>query len=638
MSKIIGDERKIFYSYGKCGEVLKIQEVSGVNMGQFSEISFSYDSCGREILRKWNSGESLKIFYDDVGREILRTGFSSSNGLIFLEGFVFDKKGFKSLVLDSDFSYTRYEYDEVGRIKSVSSPYSESKAEYLKSCIAQANLYSLEGNENFSYETLSSIEYESLKKLCDLVGVKLSSGLKKYIKESFEYDLNSNLVKRITPFGEISYKYDKNDRLVSWGNGCTTEYDANGNMISMTTSQKIVSFEYNATNRIKKIIIKDFLNDEIVSVCYEYDALGRRTKAFVSGKGTSAVSYIGKTRQEFLTAFSPYALQSSSSKTRSGKTEKKSKIRYKFGLGNQKSARSEVSVIDENPEKQSNYEFSDFNTEKSFENYFASKNASVFAPNGELLWISSTLNESGSEKNVFLTSKNGTVKSCVNADDVFSSFEYDLFGFPLSSLNENSALAQYGFVGKKFDSAAELYDFGCRDYLSSFGRFSSEDPILDGRNWYSYCGGDFANFVDGNGLEMLYVEEQTMQSMEGESLGNSSSELASRAGCVVTCIAEILSAYTGVYVDSSFINDNKSNFLTGSGEINWSGILDNYGLSHSKNDDLENLFSEILSNYANSGNFSGLKIPQNLIRIFLRDFLKLIWRWELFAVFKILIL
>ncbi len=53
---------------------------------------------------------------------------------------------------------------------------------------------------------------------------------------------------------------------------------------------------------------------------------------------------------------------------------------------------------------------------------------------------------------------------------------------------------------------------------------------------------------------------------------NSSSELASRAGCVVACIAEILSAYTGVYVVSSFINDNKSNFLTGSGEINWSGI------------------------------------------------------------------
>lgn len=606
LSKIVGDERKIFYSYGKSGELLKIQEVSGVNLGQFSEISFSYDFCGREIFRKWNSGESMKIFYDDSGREILRAGFSSSNGIIFLEGFVYDENGFKSLVLDSDFSYTRYEYDEFGRVKAVSYPYSENKAEYLKSCIAQANLYSLGGNEKFSYESLSSIEYESLKKICDFVGVKLSPGVKKYIKESFEYDLNSNLVKRITPFGEISYKYDENDRLVAWGNGCTAEYDANGNMISVAASQKSMSLEYNSANRIKKIIIKDFLKDEVVSVNYEYDALGRRTKSFVSGKGTSAVSYIGKTRQEFLSAFSPYALQSSSSKTRSGKAEEKSRIRYKFGLGNQNSARSETALSDENPENQSDYESSDFSAGKSSENYFSSKNAPVFAPNGELLWLSSTLNESGSEKNVFLTSKNGTVKSCVNADDVFSSFEYDLFGFPLASLNENAA-GKYGFAGKKFDSAAELYDFGCRDYLPSFGRFSSEDPILDGRNWYSYCGGDFVNFVDSNGLEMLCVEEQNMQSMEGESLGNSSSELASRAGCVVTCIAEILSAYTGVYVDSSFINDNKSNFLTGSGEINWSGILDNYGLSHSKNDDLENLFSEILSNYANSGIFSDSK-------------------------------
>lgn len=607
LSKIVGDERKIFYSYGKSGELLKIQEVSGVNLGQFSEISFSYDFCGREIFRKWNSGESMKIFYDDSGREILRAGFSSSNGIIFLEGFVYDENGFKSLVLDSDFSYTRYEYDEFGRVKAVSYPYSENKAEYLKSCIAQANLYSLGGNEKFSYESLSSIEYESLKKICDFVGVKLSPGVKKYIKESFEYDLNSNLVKRITPFGEILYKYDENDRLVAWGNGCTAEYDANGNMISVAASQKSMSLEYNSANRIKKIIIKDFLKDEVVSVNYEYDALGRRTKSFVSGKGTSAVSYIGKTRQEFLSAFSPYALQSSSSKTRSGKAEEKSRIRYKFGLGNQNSARSETALSDENPENQSDYESSDFSAGKSSENYFSSKNAPVFAPNGELLWLSSTLNESGSEKNVFLTSKNGTVKSCVNADDVFSSFEYDLFGLPLLSLSGNSTFAKYGFAGKKFDSAADLYDFGCRDYLSLFGRFSSEDPILDGRNWYSYCGGDFVNFVDRNGLEMLYVEEQNMQSMEGESLGNSSSELASRAGCVVTCIAEILSAYTGVYVDSSFINDNKSNFLTGSGEINWSGILDNYGLSHSKNDDLENLFSEIHSNYANSGSFSASK-------------------------------
>ncbi len=604
LSKIYGDERKIFYSYGKCGELLKIQENSGVNSGQISEISFSYDSCGREILRKWNSGETLKIFYDEVGREILRAGFSSSNGLIFLEGFVYDKNGFKSLVLESDFSYTRYEYDDFGRIKSVSAPYSERRAEYLKSCVAQANLYLLGGSENFSYESLSSIEYESLKKLCDFVGVNLSSGAKKYIKESFEYDLNSNLVKRITPFGKISYKYDKNDRLVAWGNGCAAEYDLNGNMISMTAPQKSMSFEYNASNRIKKIIIKDFLKDEIVSASYEYDALGRRTKSFVSGNGTSAVSYIGKTRQEFLSVFSPYALQSSSSKTRSGKMEEKSIIRYKFWLGSQNFARSEISPSDENQDAS---EYSDFRTEKSSENYFASKSAPVFALDGELLWLSSTLDEAGSEKNVFLTSKNGTVKSFVNADDVFSSFEYDLFGFPLCSPDEKSVAGQYGFAGKKFDSETGLYDFGCRDYLSLFGRFSSEDPVLDGRNWYSYCGGDFVNFVDGNGLEMLYVEEQNMQSMDGERLGNSSSELASKAGCVVTCIAEILSAYTGVYVDSSFINDNKSNFLTGSGEIKWSGILDNYGLSHSKNDNLENLFSEILSNYANFGNSSAGK-------------------------------
>ena len=606
LSKISGNGRKIFYSYGKCGEILKIQEISGVNSGQISSISFSYDSCGREILRKWNSGESLKIFYDEVGREILRAGFSSANELRFLEGFVYDENGFKTLVLDSNLSYTRYEYDEFGRIKSVSSPYSKALAERLESCIAKSNLFSLETSEKYSYESLSAVEYESLKKLCDFIGVKLSSGLKKYIKESFVYDLNSNLVKRITPFGEISYKYDKNDRLVAWGNGCSADYDQNGNLISISTPQKTLSLEYNAVNRVKKIIINDFESGNVVFKTCEYDALGRRTKSFVSGTGSFSSSYIGKTSREFLYVFSPYAQKDSASKMRVLENGGQPRIRYKFGFGNKAPENSEL-LENEISEMQSQIGFTASEIENA--DCFTVKSAPVFAPDGEIIWISLSQIESGNEKNLFMTSKNGTVRASMNDDGVFSSFEYDPFGFPLFYLNEKSVFAQRGFAGKKFDASAEIYDFGFRDYFPEFARFSSEDPVLDGRNWYSYCGGDFVNFVDRNGFELLYVEEQNMQSMDGENLGNSSVEQASSLGCVVTCIAEILSAYTGVHVDPSFINENKSNFSAGSGEVNWSGIFENYGLSHSKNGDFKSLFSEAFDFLAsagtqNSGNMS----------------------------------
>lgn len=559
IAKITCGSRKIFYEYGKCGEILKITDQPGTeNSGQTTEITFEYDSCGREISRKWKSGESMQIFYDKAGREILRAGFSSSHGIVFAEGAVYDEKGFKTLVLESDFTVKRYEYDELGRVKSVSYPFSDEKAEYLKSCIENAGLYSLEGSEDFCYESLSASEYNELKNLCDLLGVSLlSSGMKKSIKESFEYDLNSNLVKRTTPYGAISYVYDKNDRLVSWGNGCSAEYDANGNMTLLKSMKKQVQMEYNALNRLKKIEITDFSSDEKISSSYEYDAFGRRIKSVCAEKGTTKTFYIGASRTELCSVFTPSASVSSDSteKTRSGKMkmEDGSKIRYKFF--------DDVAILAD----------SDSGTE-----YFTSKSAPLFSQNGELLNLSSENDDASGERISFMTGKTGTVKSFVDADDLLFLLEYDEFGFPLSQGLESS----YGFGGKKFDSKTELYDFGYRDYAPNFGRFSTEDPVLDGWNWYAYCMGDYVNFFDPDGLTQVVPEEQHMQDMGEVLLGNSKSETTDKQGCLVTAIAETVSALTGHTVDPSFINNDKSNFAENSGLISWAGIFENYGLEH----------------------------------------------------------
>lgn len=46
-----------------------------------------------------------------------------------------------------------------------------------------------------------------------------------------------------------------------------------------------------------------------------------------------------------------------------------------------------------------------------------------------------------------------------------------------------------------------------RYYNAPTGRFISEDPIKDGLNWYSYCGGNPVMFVDPLGLAMDTDEE-----------------------------------------------------------------------------------------------------------------------------------
>jgi uncharacterized protein RhaS with RHS repeats len=50
-----------------------------------------------------------------------------------------------------------------------------------------------------------------------------------------------------------------------------------------------------------------------------------------------------------------------------------------------------------------------------------------------------------------------------------------------------------------------LYNYGYRDYNPVVARFTSEDPVRDGVNWFAYVNNDPVNFVDLWGLEPLFI-------------------------------------------------------------------------------------------------------------------------------------
>ena len=85
----------------------------------------------------------------------------------------------------------------------------------------------------------------------------------------------------------------------------------------------------------------------------------------------------------------------------------------------------------------------------------------------------------------------------------FGSVSYDIFGLPYQK--SGSFLADdsldFGYLGKPYNSDTELYDYGFRDYSPKIARFSTVDPIRDGRNWYSYVVNDPVNYVDLWGLQ-----------------------------------------------------------------------------------------------------------------------------------------
>ena len=84
----------------------------------------------------------------------------------------------------------------------------------------------------------------------------------------------------------------------------------------------------------------------------------------------------------------------------------------------------------------------------------------------------------------------------------FGSVSYDIFGSPYQktgSFLANDSL-DFGYLGKPYNADTELYDYGFRDYSPEIARFTTVDPIRDGRNWYCYVVNDPVNYVDLWGL------------------------------------------------------------------------------------------------------------------------------------------
>jgi RHS repeat-associated protein len=78
-------------------------------------------------------------------------------------------------------------------------------------------------------------------------------------------------------------------------------------------------------------------------------------------------------------------------------------------------------------------------------------------------------------------------------------YEYDVFGAPYEGdMNRGMNL---GYTGKPYDTTTGLYNYGYRDYAPEVARFTTEDPIRDGANWFAYVNNDPVNWLDLWGLK-----------------------------------------------------------------------------------------------------------------------------------------
>ena len=317
---------------------------------------------------------------------------------------------------------------------------------------------------------------------------------------AYAYDLAGNLLSD----GEAAYTYDQQNRLLtkSGANGTITyEYDAAGNLVKETSPDGTVSYTYNAQNKL----VKGELSDGQSSI-YTYNALGARVEnvqvranenaGYQNADltdGSHGVDYL-----DFLKdgrAIWQRAWESEIGTTHQNDYETVTRhyvVDYLSAANRDLIATEDGSyvtryVYDENSVRIS----AEFDYADGTQRGEAGENLqSDFAAEHGKVW--------------YRWSLLGSTLFAVDASgEVVAHAIYDAWGAPLTDTYPDTNFSGLenlnNYTGYTWDETLGLYFAQNRFYAADLHRFTQEDPIKDGNNWYAYCGNNPVNLTDPTG-------------------------------------------------------------------------------------------------------------------------------------------
>ena len=479
-----GVGRETAYRYGRNGELLEVRD----NRQRLS-VAYKYDVMGRETERIFGNGVSQHTAYDKAGRVILITEKNSSNILLRGEGYVYDSLGRRSATVSHTGAVTRYEYNSAGQLAKVYYPDSPELRDLQEQEARQHGLHWQEGVSGLSNGHLSTGEYTELSRLF----VRLRNGggflptTQVFRTEMYTYDANGNRATKTTAYGTITYSYDAENRLVktcgNTGVGVEYAYDSNGNLLSQTSSLKHSIYEYNPQNRMVRSRVVDDEARTIASTRYGYDPLGRRALVQDNNAATLRTLYDGL-------GFD--VVKESPVYASGGFTDT-----YNIGIQYEPAGRAtgeRYRYLDDGQGTGGKYQYIEDNAYQTVSSRYAGERTMLYA-NGSPVAI----NRSSGTRGYLGTDILGSTRSVTDNHGVQESYyDYDIFGSPVAG--DFTTGADYGYLGKPYDSLTGLYNYGYRDYSPQTVRFTTVDPIRDGANWFAYVNNDPVNYVDLWGL------------------------------------------------------------------------------------------------------------------------------------------
>ena len=447
-----GKTEDISYQYDWMGNIKQVSDSSGTT-------NYTYDGLG-QLLKETKGGVVKDYTYDANGN---RKSFKLTNsGTIELNTtYAYDKQN-RLISVTNDGETTSYSYDNNGNLLTatgaVSTQYTYNDANMLtaqtnrlgENVLGQYSVsYYLDGNKESIAESgkpTTSYLYDDMGRLTQEVIAGESQTNYQY--DSFlnrsrkvEKDAEGNIIKTNT------YQYNKNNWLLE---DRETAGESQGNEV-------IRNFFYdNMGNQTMKTIttIGEAAGSQSVTIgedpngiqLFEYDPLNRMTKATINNVTTTYTYDANGLRQ---------------SKTTNGVTT--SHIYDGQNI-----------VMDS----------------KSGEKQIFHRGISL---------ISRTVN--GGSKEYYTFNTHGDTTALVNASGtILKDYTYDAFGNQKQEQSEDNNPFRY--CGEYFDNETGFIYLRARYYDSDIGRFTTEDPIKDGVNWFIYCANNPMNFIDPSGMEL----------------------------------------------------------------------------------------------------------------------------------------
>ena len=300
--------------------------------------------------------------------------------------------------------------------------------------------------------------------------------------------------------------------------------------MSQISSLKHSIYEYNPQNRMVRSRVVDDEARTIASTRYGYDPLGRR--ALVQDNNTTTLRTLYDGLGFDVVKESPVYASGGFTDT------------YNIGIQYEPAGRAtgdRYRYLDDGDTATSEkYQYIEDNAYQTVSSRYAGERIMLYAHGSPV-----AVNRSSGTRGYLGTDILGSTRSVTDNHGVQESYyDYDIFGSPVAG--DFTTGADYGYLGKPYDSITGLYNYGYRDYSPQSVRFTTVDPIRDGANWFAYVNNDPVNYVDLWGLRPTYgatsrdIDEPSQEAKNMASQVELSTQIKSKGKYITTGVVEVV--------------------------------------------------------------------------------------------------